>query len=59
MWPLIDEHKAGDWYPVAYKHPSNNIKGIYAYKVFLALGFILGDGAWNLFKLTFTTVWDL
>lgn len=57
MWPLIND-KAGDWFPAKYKQPSNNIKGMYAYKVFVGLGFILGDGLYNILKLTYVTVRD-
>jgi len=36
MWPLIN-NKGGDWFPAKYVQPSSNIKGIYAYKVFVGL----------------------
>ena len=58
MWPLIND-KAGDWFPAKYVQPSNNIQGIYAYKVFVGLGLILGDGAYNIFKLFYTTTTDM
>lgn len=58
-WPLINNHKAGDWFNAKYVQPSNNIKGIYAYKVFVGLGFILGDGLYNICKLTVFTLLDM
>ena len=58
MWPLINK-KAGDWFPAEYQQPSNNVKGIYAYKVFVGLGFILGDGLYNICKLAFITGKDM
>jgi OPT family oligopeptide transporter len=58
MWPLINE-KAGEWYPAKYGQGRNDIRGLYAYKVFVALGLILGDGAYNIFKLTYEVVTDL
>lgn len=58
MWPLIDK-KAGDWFPAAYRQPSNNVRGLYAYKVFTALGLILGDGLYNICKLAIITSKDM
>ena len=58
-WPLINNYKAGDWFSAKYVQPSTNIRGIYAYKVFVGLGFILGDGLYNICKLTVLTVLDL
>lgn len=59
MLPLINNHKAGIWFPAEYVQPSNNIRGIYAYKVFTGLGLILGDGAYNIFKLFWVTGRDV
>ena len=58
MWPLIN-NKGGDWFPEKYKQPSSNIKGIYGYKVFVGLGFVLGDGLYNICKLTVITIRDM
>ncbi|VVA26821.1 PREDICTED: probable metal-nicotianamine [Prunus dulcis] len=52
LWPLISQY-AGDWYPADLG--SNDFKGLYGYKVFIAIALILGDGLYNLVKiLTFT-----
>lgn len=58
MWPLINDKK-GEWFPEKYGQPSNNIRGIYAYKVFIGLGFILGDGLYNILKLFVVTARDV
>lgn len=59
MWPLINK-KGGDWFPAKYgQGGGNNVKGLYAYKVFTALGLILGDGLYNIVKLAIITSIDL
>ena len=59
MWPLINDQKAGIWFDKKFGQGNSDIRGIYAYKVFTGLGFILGDGAYNLVLLIFTTVYHL
>ncbi|VVB09463.1 unnamed protein product [Arabis nemorensis] len=56
LWPFISHH-AGDWYP-----PDlgvNDFKGLYGYKVFIAIAIILGDGLYNLTKIIVITVKEL
>ncbi|MFS7970348.1 putative oligopeptide transporter, OPT superfamily [Helianthus anomalus] len=48
LWPFIDA-RAGDWYPADLG--SNDFKGLYGYKVFVAIALILGDGLYNLVKI--------
>lgn len=48
LWPLIGK-RAGDWYPSDLS--SNDFKGLYGYKVFVAISLILGDGLYNLVKI--------
>ncbi|KAI3725925.1 hypothetical protein L1987_65721 [Smallanthus sonchifolius] len=48
LWPFITIH-AGDWYPADLD--SNDFKGPYGYKVFVAIALILGDGLYNLVKI--------
>ncbi|KAJ6369399.1 hypothetical protein OIU76_027771 [Salix suchowensis] len=63
MWPLIDTKK-GDWYSADLK--SSSLHGLQGYKVFIAIGMILGDGLYNFFKvlsrtltaLFFSTSWE-
>ncbi|KAL9275297.1 putative metal-nicotianamine transporter YSL6 [Drosera capensis] len=58
LWPFITKH-AGDWYPVDLG--SNDFKGLYGYKVFIAIALILGDGLYNLIKIIAVTskeIWN-
>ncbi|KAL8248098.1 hypothetical protein R6Q59_009314 [Mikania micrantha] len=48
LWPFITT-RAGDWYPADLG--SNDFKGLYGYKVFVAIALILGDGLYNLIKI--------
>ncbi|XP_061988734.1 probable metal-nicotianamine transporter YSL7 [Rosa rugosa] len=48
MWPLI-WNKRGDWYKAELSPTSMN--GLQAYKVFIAIAMILGDGLYNFFKV--------
>lgn len=48
LWPFVTQH-AGDWYPADLG--SNDFKGLYGYKVFIAISLILGDGLYNLIKI--------
>ncbi|KAL5548922.1 hypothetical protein UlMin_004154 [Ulmus minor] len=48
LWPFISGY-AGDWYPADLG--SNDFKGLYGYKVFIAIALILGDGLYNLIKI--------
>ncbi|XP_021299193.1 probable metal-nicotianamine transporter YSL6 [Herrania umbratica] len=56
LWPFISAH-AGDWYPSGLE--SNDFKGLYGYKVFIAIALILGDGLYNLIKIVYITVKEM
>ncbi|KAG7577634.1 Oligopeptide transporter OPT superfamily [Arabidopsis thaliana x Arabidopsis arenosa] len=53
MWPLI-ETKKGDWFPD--NVPSSSMHGLQAYKVFIAVAIILGDGLYNFCKVLSRTL---
>lgn len=56
LWPFISQH-AGDWYSADLG--SNDFKGLYGYKVFIAISLILGDGLYNLIKIIAITVKEM
>lgn len=56
LWPFIST-RAGDWYPDNLE--SNDFKGLYGYKVFIAISLILGDGLYNLIKIIYITVREI
>ncbi|CAN7059710.1 unnamed protein product [Brassica rapa subsp. trilocularis] len=56
LWPFISRH-AGDWYPSDLE--TNDFKGLYGYKVFIPIAIILGDGFYNLIKITILTMKEL
>ncbi|KAG6656679.1 probable metal-nicotianamine transporter YSL6 isoform X1 [Carya illinoinensis] len=56
LWPFISQH-AGNWYPADLE--SNDFKGLYGYKVFIAISLILGDGIYNLIKIIVITVKEI
>ncbi|XP_073006856.1 probable metal-nicotianamine transporter YSL6 isoform X1 [Typha latifolia] len=56
LWPFISK-RAGDWYPDNLE--SNDFKGLYGYKVFVAISLILGDGLYNLIKIILITVREI
>ncbi|XP_022741762.1 probable metal-nicotianamine transporter YSL6 [Durio zibethinus] len=56
LWPFISAH-AGDWYPSGLEN--NNFKGLYGYKVFIAIALILGDGLYNLIKIIYITAKEM
>ncbi|CAN4079079.1 unnamed protein product [Withania somnifera] len=56
LWPLISQ-RAGDWYPADLG--SNDFKGLYGYKVFIAISLILGDGLYNLVKIVSITLKEI
>ncbi|PON61277.1 Oligopeptide transporter [Parasponia andersonii] len=56
LWPFISQH-AGDWYPADLG--SNDFKGLYGYKVFIAISLILGDGIYNLIKIIAITAKEI
>lgn len=56
LWPLISQ-RAGDWYPADLG--SNDFKGLYGYKVFIAISLILGDGLYNLVKIVSITIKEI
>ncbi|PWA69348.1 YELLOW STRIPE like 6 [Artemisia annua] len=53
LWPFITT-RAGNWYPPDLG--PNDFKGLYGYKVFIAISLILGDGLYNLVKIIVITV---
>ncbi|KAL2240658.1 probable metal-nicotianamine transporter YSL6 isoform X1 [Sesamum indicum] len=56
LWPFISQ-RAGDWYPADLG--SNDFKGLYGYKVFVAISLILGDGLYNLIKIISVTIKEI
>ncbi|KAG6625121.1 probable metal-nicotianamine transporter YSL5 isoform X1 [Carya illinoinensis] len=56
MWPLIENRK-GDWYPANLK--SDSMFGLQAFKVFIAIALILGDGLYNFLKVLSQTILGL
>ncbi|XP_074294344.1 putative metal-nicotianamine transporter YSL6 [Silene latifolia] len=56
LWPYISNY-AGDWYPADLGN--NDFKGLYGYKVFIAIALILGDGLYNLIKIISVTVKEI
>ncbi|XP_040998463.1 probable metal-nicotianamine transporter YSL7 [Juglans microcarpa x Juglans regia] len=56
MWPLIENRK-GDWYSASL--PPNSMNGLQAYKVFIAIALILGDGLYNFLKVLSQTILGL
>lgn len=56
LWPFITT-RAGDWYPADLG--SNDFKGLYGYKVFVAISLILGDGIYNLIKIVLLTTKEI
>uniref|UniRef100_A0A6N2MDI9 Metal-nicotianamine transporter YSL6 n=1 Tax=Salix viminalis TaxID=40686 RepID=A0A6N2MDI9_SALVM len=56
LWPFISHH-AGSWYPADLS--SNDFKGLYGYKVFIAIALILGDGLYNLIKIVIITIKEM
>ncbi|ONK77832.1 uncharacterized protein A4U43_C02F11190 [Asparagus officinalis] len=56
LWPYINA-RAGDWYPD--NLGSNDFKGLYGYKVFIAISLILGDGLYNLIKIIYITTKEI
>ncbi|KAG5624556.1 hypothetical protein H5410_009774 [Solanum commersonii] len=56
LWPLISQ-RAGDWYPADLG--SNDFKGLYGYKVFIAISLILGDGLYNLIKIVSISISEI
>ncbi|XP_011000961.1 PREDICTED: probable metal-nicotianamine transporter YSL6 [Populus euphratica] len=56
LWPFISQH-AGSWYPADLS--SNDFKGLYGYKVFIAIALILGDGLYNLIKIIIITIKEM
>ncbi|KAL0715657.1 hypothetical protein Bca4012_064979 [Brassica carinata] len=53
MWPLIETRK-GDWFPSDVD--SSSMNGLQAYKVFIAVAMILGDGVYNFCKVLSRTL---
>ncbi len=42
--------QAGDWFPAGLSE--KDFRGLFGYKVFLAMAIFIGDGLYNLFKVT-------
>ncbi|KAG6556206.1 hypothetical protein Mapa_002147 [Marchantia paleacea] len=53
MWPLINTRE-GDWFPSGLGQ--SDFKGLYGYKVFIAIALVLGDGLYNFVKILYVTV---
>uniref|UniRef100_A0ACD5ZHV7 Uncharacterized protein n=1 Tax=Avena sativa TaxID=4498 RepID=A0ACD5ZHV7_AVESA len=53
MWPLIGRKK-GSWYPANLQDSS--LHGLQAYRVFISIALILGDGLYNFVKVLLRTV---
>ncbi|KAG7585754.1 Oligopeptide transporter OPT superfamily [Arabidopsis thaliana x Arabidopsis arenosa] len=56
LWPFISQN-AGDRYPTDLE--ANDFRGLYGYKVFIAIAIILGDSLYNLFKIIIVTVKEI
>ncbi|XP_058103080.1 probable metal-nicotianamine transporter YSL6 [Magnolia sinica] len=56
LWPFISK-RAGDWYPDDLG--SSDFKGLYGYKVFVAIALILGDGLYNLIKIIVISIKEI
>ncbi|KAL3688951.1 hypothetical protein R1sor_015260 [Riccia sorocarpa] len=54
MWPLI-RRREGEWYQAGLDE-NRDFRGLFGYKVFIFIAIILGDGIYNLSKLTFVTL---
>ncbi|KAL6874369.1 hypothetical protein ACP4OV_013389 [Aristida adscensionis] len=48
LWPFISA-QTGHWYPD--NLGNSDVRGLYGYKVFIAISIILGDGLYNLVKI--------
>ncbi|XP_062219733.1 probable metal-nicotianamine transporter YSL14 isoform X1 [Phragmites australis] len=53
MWPLIAKKK-GSWYPASL--PDSSLHGLQAYRVFISIALILGDGLYNFIKVLIRTI---
>ncbi|CAM0945136.1 unnamed protein product [Alopecurus aequalis] len=53
MWPLIGK-KRGSWYPASL--PDSSLHGLQAYRVFISIALILGDGLYNFVKVLIRTI---
>eukprot|EP00884_Botryococcus_braunii_P021600 jgi/Botrbrau1/8123/Bobra.0308s0016.1 len=52
MWPLINT-QGGKWFPEGLSE--RDFRGLFGYKVFLAMAIFLGDGLYNLVKVIWTS----
>ncbi|KAL2629291.1 hypothetical protein R1flu_013977 [Riccia fluitans] len=52
LWPLINTRE-GDWFPAGLG--PTDFKGLYGYKVFIAIAIVLGDGLYNFIKIFLVT----
>ncbi|XP_020523829.1 probable metal-nicotianamine transporter YSL12 [Amborella trichopoda] len=55
LWPLI-KTREGDWYPAGLK--ARDVKGLFGYKVFIAIALILGDGLYNFLKILAVSIFS-
>ncbi|CAL4968099.1 unnamed protein product [Urochloa decumbens] len=53
MWPLIAKKK-GSWYPA--DAGDSSLHGLQAYRVFISIALILGDGLYNFIKVLIRTI---
>ncbi|KAK3154691.1 hypothetical protein QOZ80_2BG0193970 [Eleusine coracana subsp. coracana] len=53
MWPLIAK-KRGSWYSATL--PDSSLHGLQAYRVFISIALILGDGLYNFIKVLIRTI---
>ncbi|XP_044420090.1 probable metal-nicotianamine transporter YSL14 [Triticum aestivum] len=53
MWPLIGKKK-GSWYLASL--PESSLHGLQAYRVFISIALILGDGLYNFVKVLIRTI---
>nr|XP_027116931.1 probable metal-nicotianamine transporter YSL6 isoform X1 [Coffea arabica] len=56
LWPFISQ-RAGDWYPADLG--TNDFRGLYGYKVFIGISLSLGDGLYNLIKITAISIKEM
>ncbi|KAL2631050.1 hypothetical protein R1flu_015736 [Riccia fluitans] len=57
MWPLI-RRREGNWYPAGLDE-NRDFRGLFGYKVFIFVAIILGDGLYNLAKVTYLPLKNL
>ncbi|KAK9803708.1 hypothetical protein WJX73_003954 [Symbiochloris irregularis] len=60
MWPLI-ETKQGEWFPrgTKYGEGGSSVAGLNGYKTFIAVAWILGDGLFNIVRVSIIVIASL